>query len=316
MSNPEIIQFIVDQPIARLDQYLAQRLPDISRSKIKKLILQGQVQVETGPEGLVTALTRPSDSLQPGDKLTLHLPSAQPQTLQPENIPLDLIFEDEDLLVVNKPAGLVVHPAHGHAQGTLVNALLSHDPTLAYLGQLEAENSHRPGIVHRLDRDTSGLIIVARTVDALQNLRQQFKNRQVQKNYLALVFGQPEAHEGIIDVPLGRDLRHRQKMAPRSDGKTARTHYRVLETFTKYSLLDIGLETGRTHQIRVHLAWLKCPVVGDTIYGRKKNVLGLKRQFLHAWRLGFYHPRHNTLLELEAPLAPDLATVLDPLRRG
>jgi 23S rRNA pseudouridine1911/1915/1917 synthase len=223
-------------------------------------------------------------------------------------MPLEVVFEDDDLLVINKPAGMVVHPAQGHDHGTLVNALLARYPDLAALTLAD-----RPGIVHRLDRDTSGLIIVARNPLALRRLQQQFKARTVEKIYLALVFGRPEAAEGIIDMPLGRDPRFRQKMAPRADGKPARTHYRVIEDFGQYSLLEVGLETGRTHQIRVHLAWLKCPVVGDTVYGRKKNALGLKRQFLHAWRLRFEHPRTGDLLQLTAPLAPDLQAVLEQL---
>jgi 23S rRNA pseudouridine1911/1915/1917 synthase len=187
---------------------------------------------------------------------------------------------------------------------------------LETLLQADPATAERPGLVHRLDQDTSGLIVVARTSAALRHLRQQFKSRQVEKIYLALVFGRPEAPQGLIDVPLGRDPHHRQKIAPRPDGKPARTHFRVMEEFNEYSLLQIGLETGRTHQIRVHLAWLKCPVVGDTVYGRKKNPLGLERQFLHAWRLRFQHPRTGEPLDLEAPLAEELQLTLAQLRQG
>jgi 23S rRNA pseudouridine1911/1915/1917 synthase len=272
------------------------------------LIRQGQV--------LVAGQTvRPRSAVQPGDVVTVYLPAPEPDAPQPETTPLDVVYEDDDLVVINKPAGMVVHPAHGHERGTLVNALLARYPDLAALGESETDSAARPGIVHRLDRDTSGLIMVARTPQALRRLQQQFKARTVEKTYLALVFGRPEAAEGIIEVPLGRDPRFRQKMAPRADGKPARTHYRVLEDFEQYSLLEIGLETGRTHQIRVHLAWLKCPVVGDTVYGRKKNVLGLKRQFLHAWRLRFRHPRTGETIELEAPLDTHLQAVLEQLRR-
>jgi 23S rRNA pseudouridine1911/1915/1917 synthase len=291
-----------------LDQWLAQALPQLSRSQLQKLIRQGQV--------LVAGQTvRPSSAVQPGEVITVYLPASEPEAPQPETTPLDVVYEDDDLLVINKPAGMVVHPAHGHEHGTLVNALLARYPDLAALAESETDSADRPGIVHRLDRDTSGLIMVARTPQALRRLQQQFKARTVEKTYLALVFGRPEAIEGIIDVPLGRDPRFRQKMAPRADGKPARTHYRVLEDFEQYSLLEIGLETGRTHQIRVHLAWLKCPVVGDTVYGRKKNVLGLKRQFLHAWRLRFRHPRTGETIELEAPLDAHLQAVLGQLRR-
>ena len=315
MDNPsESIQLEVDRAAPRVDQYLAQTLPNLSRSQIKKLIRRDQVLLTRAGTELNRSV-RPSDDVQPGDTLTIQLPPPQPATLQPETLPLDIVYEDDELIVVNKAAGLVVHPAQGHTHGTLVNALLAHYPDLAALSELETNAAHRPGIVHRLDRDTSGLIVVARTPNALQHLRQQFKARTVEKTYLALVFGQPPAPEGIIDVPLGRDPRHRQKIAPRPDGKAARTHYRLLESFARYSLLKIGLETGRTHQIRVHLAWLKCPVVGDTVYGRKKNPLGLKRQFLHAWRLRFQHPNQaDSFLEVEAPLPPDLQGVLDDLR--
>lgn len=297
----------VDQAGGRLDQYLAQELPQLSRSKIKKLIQQGQVLVSN-------QAAKPSTAVDVGDVITLTLPVTDSSALRPEEQHLDIIFEDADIIVVNKPAGVVVHPAHGHTTGTLVNALLAHAPDLEAMTRADADSTHRPGIVHRLDQDTSGVIVVARTPEALKDLRRQFKARAVEKTYLALVFGMPEAPQGVIDVPLGRDPRHRQKFAPRTDGKPARTHYRVLETFNRYSLLEIDLETGRTHQIRVHLAWLKCPVVGDTIYGRKKNSLGLKRHFLHAWQLGIEHPRTQALLHFEAPLEKDLQLVLNNLR--
>lgn len=306
MPSERILQIQVDRPASRLDQFLAQAIPDLSRSQLQKLIRQEKVLLANRP-------TRPGVAVQPGDLITLHLPSPEPAGLQAERVPLDVIFEDEDLVVINKPAGMVVHPAQGHTAGTLVNALLARYPDLTAMTQAEAGATDRPGIVHRLDRDTSGLIVVARTPAALHHLRRQFKARTVEKIYLALVFGRPPAPEGIIEVPLGRDPRHRQKFAPQPEGKFARTHYRLLEDFDPYSLLEIGLETGRTHQIRVHLAWLKCPVVGDTVYGRKKNELGLKRQFLHAWRLRFEHPRTGQALAFEAPLDEHLAAVLGRL---
>ena len=278
---------------------------------------RGPEQLDNGadfPDGEATPVTRPGAGVQPGDVIILHLPPDRPTVLQPETVPLDIVFEDDALVVVNKPAGMVVHPAQGHAGGTLVNALLARYPDLAALAQADAGSADRPGIVHRLDQDTSGLIVAARTPQAWQHLQQQFKARTVEKTYLALVFGRPVAPEGIIDVPLGRDPRQRQKIAPRPDGKSARTHYRLREDFGLYSLLEVGLETGRTHQIRVHLAWLGCPVVGDRVYGRKKNPLSLKRQFLHAWRLCFRHPRSGDPLKFEAPLEDHLQTVLDSLR--
>jgi 23S rRNA pseudouridine1911/1915/1917 synthase len=309
MSDSQTIHLSVQQAADRLDHWLAEQVPHLSRSQLQKLIRQDQVLLNERP-------ARPSTTIQPGDLITLYLPAPAPTILQPETVALEVVYEDEDLVVINKPAGMVVHPAYGHTSGTLVNALLARYPELANLVDPDSATTARPGIVHRLDQDTSGLMIVARTPAALQQLQQQFKSHAVEKIYLALVFGHPPAPEGIIDVPLGRDPHHRQKFAPRADGKPARTHYRLLEELGLYSLLEIGLETGRTHQIRVHLTWLKCPVVGDTIYGRKKNALGLKRQFLHAWRLRFQHPRTLEPIHLEAPLDPHLQAILTQLRQG
>ncbi len=307
----------------RLDQFLTELVPDHSRTQLQKLIRQEQILLNQCP-------TRPNSTVQMGDIITIDLPPAPSTIPQPEPIPLNIIYEDPDLIVINKPVGMVVHPAHGHQSGTLVNALLARYPDMAALAEsaeqlnyneeapLEFENptnpTDRPGIVHRLDRDTSGLMVVARTTMALHHLQQQFKARTVEKTYLALVFGCPPAPEGVIDVPLGRDPRYRQRIAPLADGKPARTHYRLREYLNSYSLLEVGLETGRTHQIRVHLAWLKCPVVGDTVYGHKKNSLALPRQFLHAWRLRFTHPRSHEILSMEAPLPADLQTVLTRLQ--
>lgn len=308
MTAEREIHLQADRPAPRLDHYLAQELPDLSRSQLKKLIQQNKVLVANRP-------VKPNSAIQPGDLITLQLPPTAADTPSAENIPLDIVFEDADLIVVNKPAGLVVHPAQGHTSGTLVNALLARYPDLVEMTQPGAAATTRPGIVHRLDQDTSGLIVIARTPDALRQLQRQFKARTVDKIYLALVYGQPEAPEGVIDVPLGRDPRHRQKFAPRTDGKPARTHFKILEFYDDYSLLEIGLETGRTHQIRVHLAWLGCPVVGDTVYGRRRNRLGLDRHFLHAWRLSFRHPRTNEPLQFEAALDETLQVVLNGLSR-
>ncbi len=314
MPTEEIIHIQVEKAAKRLDQYLAQALPELSRSKIQKLIRQEKILLSRSTDKTAQPV-RAKESLVLGDVITLYLPSEEADELEAEDVPLDIIYEDQDIVVLNKLAGLVVHPAQGHTTGTLVNALLARYPDLADMRDADEDSANRPGIVHRLDRDTSGLILIARTPEALENLREQFKARTVQKTYLALVYGQPEAEEGIIDVPLGRDLRHRQKMAPRADGKSARTHYQVIEYYGDYSLLEIGLETGRTHQIRVHLAWLKCPVVGDTIYGRKKNKLGLKRQFLHAWKLSFQHPTQPQVLDLLAPIPSNLEHILKQLRQ-
>ncbi len=309
-GHPQTIEITVEEEADRLDRYLAHRLPDLSRAHVQKLIRQGEVVVSTA--ATTRRAARPSERLQSGDVVTVTLPPPELEDVAAEAIPLEIIFEDAALVVINKPAGLVVHPAQGHSRGTLVNALLARYPDLRAMQALEAGAEERPGIVHRLDRDTSGLIVVARTAEALHHLQRQFKARTVEKTYLALVFGRPETPEGLIDVPLGRDPRHRQKFAPRPDGKPARTHYKQIADFGAYSLLEIGLETGRTHQIRVHLAWLGCPVVGDRVYGRRKNRLGVKRQFLHAWRLRFEHPLTGETMALEAPLAADLRRVLPP----
>lgn len=307
MPDIHALHLTVDQPADRLDQWLALELPDLSRSQLQKLIRQEQIWLNG-------QTVRPSTAVQPGDVVTVYMPAPASTAPQPETVALEVVYEDDDLVVINKPAGMVVHPSQGHSSGTVVNALLARYPDLANLAEDDSTAADRPGIVHRLDQDTSGLMMVARTAAALRQLQQQFKQREVDKIYLALVYGQPAAPEGIIDVPLGRDPQHRQKFVPRPDGKPARTHYRLLESYGEYSLLEIGLETGRTHQIRVHLAWLKCPVVGDTVYGRKKNPLGLQRQFLHAWQLRFQHPRTGETISLEAPLSEELQRVLDDLR--
>lgn len=306
MSAERTIYLQADRAAPRLDHFLAQEFPDLSRSQLKKLIQQNKVLISDRP-------VKPNSAVQPGDLITLHLPATQPDPPAPEAIPLTILFEDADLIVVDKPAGLVVHPAHGHRSGTLVNALLARYPDLIEMTKQGAASADRPGIVHRLDQDTSGLIVVARTPVALLNLQRQFKARSVEKVYLALVHGRPEAQEGVIDVPLGRDPRHRQKIAPRSNGKAARTRFRVIESYSGYSLLEVDLETGRTHQIRVHLAWLGCAVVGDTVYGRRRNQLGLARHFLHAWRLCLQHPRTGEPLQFEAPLPEELQAILASL---
>lgn len=290
-------------PDLRLDKFLAEAVPGLSRSQAQRLIDARQVQAAN------PALKLKSSTLLPaGTQLTVICPADEAEQLPSARpIPLEVVFEDDHLLVINKQAGLVVHPALGHAQDTLVNALLHYAPGLALL------DDQRPGIVHRLDRDTSGLMVVAKTETALQNLQRQFKVRTVEKIYFALVHGCPDVPEGIIDVPLGRDPQNRREIAPLKEGKPARTHYTVMQVFQDYSLLKIKLETGRTHQIRVHLAWLKHPVAGDTVYGRRKNRLPLTRQFLHAGQLSLDHPASGQRLTFTAPLPVDLQTALNSL---
>jgi len=307
LSLQEPITLTVDQPTTRLDQFLAQAIPNLSRTQLQKIIRQGEILVNQ-------QIARPSMMVHEGDMIEVAIITPTETAPQAETIPLRVVYEDDDIVVINKAAGMVVHPAHGHEAGTLVNALLARYPALANWPRNEQQDEHdRPGIVHRLDQGTSGLLVVALNPAAQQHLQAQFKGRAVQKTYLALVIGLPPAPEGVIDVPLGRDPRNRQRIAPQTDGKASRTHYRTRQNFSHYTLLEVGLETGRTHQIRVHLAWLKCPVVGDTLYGRKKNDLGLNRQFLHSWQLQFSHPRTESPMSFEAPLDKELAAILENL---
>jgi 23S rRNA pseudouridine1911/1915/1917 synthase len=302
---------------SRLDRYVAEHVPDLSRAAVQRLIGDGFV--------LVNGIARkPSYRVQAGETITVRVPLPEPATLAAEAIPLDIIFENDDLLVVNKPAGMVVHPATGRTVGTLVNAILAHCPHLS-VGGME-----RPGIVHRLDSDTSGLIVVAKNDAALRDLQAQFKSRRVRKTYLALVTGHVKPPRGKIDAPIGRDPKHRQKMAVVTRGRTREsvTVYRTIanlgspsttslrdstQNAARYTLVEVEPQTGRTHQIRVHLAFLGFPVAGDATYGRGKNAFGLTRQFLHAWKLEFTLPRENRRVQFVAPLAEDLCRVLDQL---
>jgi len=257
----------------RLDKYLAGKYPDLSRSTLQKLIKQGFVLVND-------SIAKASQKLSIGDKIYIELTPPEKVSLAPEAIPVDIIYEDDNLLVLCKPAGLVVHPSPGHTAHTLVNALLASCPDLASFG-----DTMRPGIVHRLDRDTSGLMIVAKNTLAQQYLMNQFKTRSVSKGYLVLVKGKLAPREGMIDAPLGRSPSNRKRMAVVAAGRQARTRFKVMEYLDGFTLLDITTETGRTHQIRVHLAAIGYPVVGDAEYGVKSPYLN--RQFLHAYRLGF-----------------------------
>jgi 23S rRNA pseudouridine1911/1915/1917 synthase len=284
----------------RLDRYLAQRLPDLSRTRIQDLIADGAVTVRG-------KTARPATRVSAGEVIEVVVPPPVAVRLEPEAIPLDVVYEDADLLVINKPAGLVVHPAPGHAGGTLVNALLARCPDLAGIG-----GELRPGIVHRLDKDTSGLIIVAKHDRAHQFLAAQLKERRIDKRYLALVDGAPASESGTIDAPIARDPRHRQRMAVVAGGRPAVTHFRVRRRYARHTLLECRPVTGRTHQIRVHLAAIGCPVAGDRVYGRKEPTLPLDRHFLHAARLTFTLPSGQTRT-FEAPLPPDLQRVLDRL---
>ncbi len=253
-------------------------------------------------------------AVQYGDRITLSIPEAEPMALQPEAIPLDVLYEDEHLLVINKPAGLVVHPAPGHYDGTLVNALLAHCPNLAGIGGVQ-----RPGIVHRLDKDTSGAIAIAKTDLAHQHLQAQFKAKTARRDYLAIVYGAPSASSGTIDLPIGRHRVDRKKMAIVAldqGGRQAVTHWQVKERFGNYTLMHFQLETGRTHQIRVHTAQIGHPVVGDPVYGSGRSVgVNLTGQALHAWKLRLQHPLSTEWLELIAPLPAEFETLLRVLKQ-
>lgn len=276
-------------------------LPELSRSQIARLADEGLVRI-----GEVVA--KPSRRLKRGETIEIELSAAPGAALEPEPIALRLVHRDDAILVVDKPAGLVVHPAPGHPSGTLVNALLALDPGLR-VGQV-----HRPGLVHRLDRDTSGLMVVARSDAALRDLQAQWATRGVLKSYLALVVGQPRLDQARIEAPIGRDPRDRKRMAVTDSGRDATTDIRVLERLGGFALVEARIGTGRTHQIRVHLASIGHPIAGDTVYGAR--VAGLDRQFLHAARLGFRHPTTGAWLELESALPDDLAHFLERVRRS
>jgi 23S rRNA pseudouridine1911/1915/1917 synthase len=284
----------------RLDRWLASQLPDLSRSHLQNLIDRGQVT-------LAGRLAKASSRLEPGQAVELTLPPPRAVEVAPEDIPLDVVYEDDDLLVIDKPAGLVVHPAPGHPSGTLVNALLARWRTFKGL-----KGDLRPGIVHRLDKDTSGLMMVARSDAAMLKLATQIKQRRIRKEYLALVEGRLEPPQGRIEAPVGRHPTERRQMAVVRGGRDATSHYEVERYLAGYTLVRVRPVTGRTHQIRVHLAFTGHPVAGDRLYAHRP-IAGLPRQFLHATRLGFYQPTSGAWIELDSPLPPDLAAFLATL---
>lgn len=290
----------------RLDRAVALRIPDISRSYAATLIEEGHVEVNG------TTASKGALKLKTGDHVCVRLPMPRPSGLVAEDIPLNVIYEDADLAVIDKPAGMVIHPSPGHGTGTLVNALLAHVPGI----ELDMGDEMRPGIVHRLDKDTSGLIVVAKQRVAHEALSRQMASRAMLKEYLALLAGKVRPPAGVIDAPIARDPRDRQRMAVVSDGRHARTHYATERELGHYTLVRVTLETGRTHQIRVHMASIGYPVVGDPVYGKRTlsaaRSLGITRQFLHAHRLGFALPSSGEWREFVSPLPPDLA---EPLAR-
>ncbi len=308
MTSANSIVLQVQETSVRIDLYLSQHLPDLSRSRIQQLIEQGQVRVN----GKVC--TSKKVTPQSGDRISLEIPAAQPLDLQPEDIPLDILYEDDIMLIINKPAGLVVHPAPGHSEGTLVNALLAHCPSLPGIGGVQ-----RPGIVHRLDKDTTGAIAIAKTDQAHQHLQAQLKAKTARRQYLGVVYGAPTVGSGTIDLPISRHLVDRKKMAVLpvdKGGRSAVTHWQVKERLGNYSLMLFQLETGRTHQIRVHSTYMGHPIVGDRVYGSGHSIgVNLPGQALHAWRLTLQHPLTGDWLEVTAPPPPAFTTLLEVLRR-
>ena len=292
----------VERGDVRLDYYLAGLGLDLTRSRLRQLIDSGDVLVNG-------ATVKPAYRVRPGDRVMVSVPPPKPSIAVPQDIPLTVIYQDADLVVIDKPTGLAAHPGPGHPDRTLVNGLLALCPDIQGIG-----GEIRPGIVHRLDKDTSGLMMAAKTETAHHNLSQQIKERRVEKGYLALVEGAPESDSGVIEAPIGRDPRRRTRMAVTAGGRESRTGYRLLERAGRYSLLELQLHTGRTHQARVHLAWLGHPLLGDAVYGKRSPLL--PRHFLHAHRLAFAHPATGEPLEFRSPLPDDLQAALEEARRS
>ena len=295
-------KIIAEMENVRLDAYIAQKCENLSRTMIQKLIEDGEILVN-GQEKKISYKTKQ------GDVIEIHIPEAKEINLKAQDIPLDIVYEDDDIIVVNKPKGMVVHPANGNPDGTLVNAVMS-----LCKGSLSGIGGEiRPGIVHRLDKDTSGLIIIAKNDVAHINLSKQIKDRRVKKIYIALVKGNVSENEATVNMPIGRSTKDRKKMAVRKDGKEAITHFKVLKRYGKYTLLELKIDTGRTHQIRVHMAEIGHPVVGDMIYSNGKNEFGVEGQMLHAKSLDFQHPVTGKQIHLEAELPKYFEEILSKL---
>ncbi|MBU4460464.1 MAG: RluA family pseudouridine synthase [Verrucomicrobia bacterium] len=293
----------------RLDVCLARLAPDHSRARWQALIADGRVQLNG------TIVVKPRTAVAAGDAIDYVIPAPTPTRLVPEDRPIDVVFEDDEMLVLNKPAGWVVHPGPGHEKGTLVHALLHHCPDLKGIG-----GEVRPGIVHRLDQDTSGLLVVAKSELAHRRLVEMFKERSVKKEYVAIVFGRPEPERGVIRTLIGRSDSNRQKMSAKAEhGRMAVTHYEVVETNGQISLVRIRIETGRTHQIRVHMTHIGCAIVGDAMYGARKQeskALGATRQMLHAETLALLHPITGQDLEFFAPMPADMRKIVAAILAG
>lgn len=303
--SDRLVRYLYEQEKSkRLDKYLVTQLPEFSRSRLQSLIKNGCVAVDG------TTVTKNGYLVEMGNEVEVSIPPPQPAELTPENIPLEIVFENKDLIVVNKPAGMVVHPSAGHQSGTLVHAALAHSGEIEGVG-----GSQRPGVVHRLDKDTSGLILLAKNDYAHQWLQEEFRARRVEKTYLALVDGGPPTSRGRVDAAIGRDPVDRKKMAvvTADKGRKAISEYKTVANYEQHTLLEVHPITGRTHQIRLHLAFIGCPVTGDKIYGRRRPSLGISRQFLHAARLNIRLPGESVPIEFNAPLPDDLSDILESL---
>ncbi|MFN2233651.1 MAG: RluA family pseudouridine synthase, partial [Anaerolineales bacterium] len=290
-----------DEP-QRLDKFLVDYLEEFSRARIQQFIKSGLILIDQKPA------RKSGQTLEKGMEISVGIPPIAPSELVPENIPLDIIYENDDLMVINKPAGMVVHPSVGHKSGTLVHAALAHASELEGVGGV-----HRPGIVHRLDKDTSGIILLAKNDQTHQFLTDQFRNRQVKKVYVALVDGHPPTPDGKVDAAIGRDPNHRKRMTVTSEnkGRVAVSEYHTIQHYAEHALLEVQPLTGRTHQIRVHLAFLQCPIVGDTIYGRRKPSLPINRHFLHAYKLTITIPGEDVPHLFTAELPGELTKIID-----
>ena len=307
INEQQSIELIVDSDAEpRLDSWLSLQLPDFSRSRWQKLISLGHIQIEN------RVCSDKKYKLKAGDRVCVHIPDPEPLDLIPEAIPLDILYEDEHLLIVNKPAGMVVHPSAGHSAGTLVHALLAHCP-LSSIGGVQ-----RPGIVHRLDKDTTGAIVIAKTDFAHQHLQQQLQAKTARREYLGIVYGTPKVESGTIDLPVGRHPvdRLRNTILPiEQGGKSAVTHWQIEERLRSFSLIKFRLETGRTHQIRIHAAKMGHPIVGDPVYGSGRSIgVNLPGQALHAWHLQLINPQTGDLVSVTAPIPSYFLTLLQVLR--
>ncbi|MCG1012092.1 RluA family pseudouridine synthase [Tepidanaerobacter sp. GT38] len=303
MSHKHEITIAKEDARKRLDVFLAENLQE-SRSFLQKGILEGWVKVNG-------AVVKPNYKLKEKDHVSVDVPPPPEPSITPENIPLDIIYEDKDILVVNKPRGMVVYPAPGNYSGTLINAVLSHTKDLSARSGLM-----RPGIVHRLDKDTSGAIVLAKTDNAHMSLSRQFKNRQVTKVYYTLVWGNVKEDKATINAPIGRhDVKRTKMQVASKSSREAVTHFKVIERFNDFTFLEVTIETGRTHQIRVHMQFIGHPVVADPVYSRKKPPFNIKGQALHAYKLGFCHPSTGKYMEFTAPIPDDMNSILEILRK-